>query len=139
MGLFASLLAAMMLGLRHGADPDHLAAIDNLTRNAARAHPSASRFVGTLFASGHTIMILVIAMLIGVVGKRGMFDPGLERAGTWLSVFILVLMVVLNVSRLRTSSDSSPVGLRARMLAPVIGKRGIFAAFPVGFFVRTWF
>ncbi|HEY1729008.1 MAG TPA: hypothetical protein VGG22_11590 [Candidatus Baltobacteraceae bacterium] len=133
MGLFASLLAAMLLGLRHGADPDHLAAIDNLTRNAARSHPSASRFVGTLFASGHTIMILVIAMLLGVVGQHAIFGPGLERAGTWLSVLILFLMTALNVHRLLTSRNPSPIGLRARMLSPFIGKRGVLAALPLGF------
>jgi high-affinity nickel-transport protein len=123
----------MMLGLRHGADPDHLAAIDNLTRNAARAHPTASRFVGALFATGHTVMILVIALLIGAVGQRGIFGPGLERVGTWLSVVILILMAVLNVRRLLTSRNASPVGLRTRLLAPLVGRHGILAALPVGF------
>jgi len=129
----ASLLAALMLGLRHGADPDHLAAIDNLTRNAARAHPSASRFVGTLFASGHTIMILAIALLIGAVGQRGIFGPGLERAGTWLSIAILALMAVLNVRRLLAPGGVTPIGLRTRMLAPLVEKQGVLAALPVGF------
>ena len=122
-----------MLGLRHGADPDHLAAIDNLTRNTARAHPSASRFVGTLFAGGHTIMILAIALLIGAVGQRGIFGPGLERIGTWLSIIILMLMAALNVRRLIASKDAVPAGLRTRMLSPLFERHGIFAALPVGF------
>lgn len=123
----------MLLGLRHGADPDHLAAIDNLTRNTARTHPSASRFVGALFASGHTLMILAIAMLIGAVGQHGVFGPGLERAGTWLSVIILVLMAALNVRRLMAPGNAAPVGARTQMLAPLFERHGILAALPVGF------
>ncbi|MHB8357820.1 MAG: HoxN/HupN/NixA family nickel/cobalt transporter, partial [Vulcanimicrobiaceae bacterium] len=38
------------LGLRHGADPDHVAAIDNLTRNCAPRRSPWTRFVGTFFA-----------------------------------------------------------------------------------------
>jgi nickel/cobalt transporter (NiCoT) family protein len=132
-GFFALLLAAVMLGLRHGADPDHLAAIDNLTRNTAREHPSASRFVGTLFASGHTIMILAIALLLGAVGQRTVIGPGLERVGTWLSVFVLVLMAAINVRRLISSKDAAPVGLRSRMLSPLFDRHGILVALPVGF------
>ena len=43
-----------VLGMRHGADPDHLAAIDNVTRNAYVKTPLLSRFVGTFFAGGHS-------------------------------------------------------------------------------------
>jgi len=32
--IFTSAFTVYALGLRHGADPDHLAAIDNLTRNS---------------------------------------------------------------------------------------------------------
>jgi high-affinity nickel-transport protein len=132
-GFFALLLAAVMLGLRHGADPDHLAAIDNLTRNTVREHPSASRFVGTLFASGHTIMILAIALLIGVVGQRAVFGPGLERAGAWLSVVILVLMAAINVRRMIAPGNTAPAGVRTRIFSPLFERHGILVALPVGF------
>ncbi|MBV8171018.1 MAG: hypothetical protein JO219_03710, partial [Candidatus Eremiobacteraeota bacterium] len=59
-----------VLGLRHGADPDHLAAIDNLTRNSLGARERLSRFVGTLFAGGHSMMVLSIAALAGLLGSR---------------------------------------------------------------------
>ncbi len=133
MSFFAAFLAAILLGLRHGADPDHLAAIDNLTRNTARTHPSANRFVGTLFASGHTIMILAIALLIGTVGQRTVFGPGLERAGMWLSVIILVLMAAINVRRMIAPGNTAPVGVRTRILSPLFERHGILVALPVGF------
>ncbi len=46
------MLIVFVIGMRHGAYPDHLAAIDNLKRNANDKMPRASRFVGTLFALG---------------------------------------------------------------------------------------
>ncbi|MGH7715180.1 MAG: hypothetical protein ACREML_04190 [Vulcanimicrobiaceae bacterium] len=123
-----------MLGLRHGADPDHLAAIDNLTRNAARSHPSASKFVGTLFASGHTVMILGIAVVIGALGQRaGLFGASLERAGTWLSVIVLAAMALLNLHRLLTTRESAPVGIRMHVLSRLTRSGGFLAALPVGF------
>lgn len=123
-----------MLGLRHGADPDHLAAIDNLTRNAARSQPSASKFVGTLFASGHTLMILGIAVVIGALGQHaGLFGAGLQRAGTWLSVIVLAIMAVLNLHRLLTTRESAPVGIRMHLLSSLTRSGNVAAALPVGF------
>ena len=79
--------AVFALGLRHGADPDHIAAIDNLTRNSFEKRPFLSRFVGTLFAGGHTIMVLAIAALVGYLGTT--FAPHgalIEAIGTWISI-----------------------------------------------------
>ena len=39
------------LGLRHGFDPDHLVAIDGMTRSSARVRPGMSRWSG-LFRAG---------------------------------------------------------------------------------------
>ena len=50
----SSAFTVFVLGMRHGADPDHLAAIDNVTRNAYVKTPLLSRFVGTFFAGGHS-------------------------------------------------------------------------------------
>jgi len=40
------------LGLRHGFDPDHLVAIDGLTRSSARVRPGMSRWSGLFFSLG---------------------------------------------------------------------------------------
>ena len=80
--IIASAFAVFVLGMRHGADPDHLAAIDNLTRRAYARHPFWSRFVGALFALGHTAMVVVLAALVGLFGTRlGRFGPTIELAG----------------------------------------------------------
>jgi high-affinity nickel-transport protein len=79
-------LTVFVLGLRHGADPDHLAIIDNLTRNAYERHPHWSRYVGTLFAGGHSVMVLAIAALVGLLGEHLSTQARLiETAGSWVS------------------------------------------------------
>lgn len=57
---FAALCAlALILGIKHGFDADHLATIDGLARcNAARS-PRAARLSGALFSSGHGLVVLL--------------------------------------------------------------------------------
>lgn len=133
--MIASLLAVFLLGLRHGADPDHLAAIDNLTRRITVERPGTSKFVGTLFAAGHTLMVLGLAGAIGAVGRHlGAFGSGLERAGTWLSIAILIAMAALNVRRLLSSSGAAPTGIRTRLLRPLFREsKTVLVALPIGF------
>ncbi len=105
-----------VLGMRHGADPDHLAAIDNVTRNAYVKTPLLSRFVGTFFAGGHTIMVLAISALVGLLGTRfGAHGPLIERIGTWVSIAVLLLIAALNVHTLR-SGGTHVAGAKTRLL-----------------------
>src|ERR1700738_2237449 len=102
--------------MRHGADPDHLAAIDNVTRNAYVKTPLLSRFVGTFFAGGHTIMVLAISALVGLLGTRFAAHGALiERIGTWVSIAVLLLIAALNVQMLR-SGGTRVAGAKTRLL-----------------------
>ena len=105
-----------VLGLRHGADPDHLAAIDNVTRNAYVRTPLLSRFVGTFFAGGHTIMVLAISALVGLLGTRfAAHGEQIERAGTWISIAVLLVVAVMNVQMLR-SGGTRVAGAKTSLL-----------------------
>ncbi len=109
-----AVLAVFVIGLRHGADPDHLAAIDNLTRNAGERMPAASRFVGTLFAIGHSVMVIGIATAAAALGSRIPHEsPALEQIGALASIAILLLMAALNIATLLRSGTST---LRTRLL-----------------------
>jgi high-affinity nickel-transport protein len=112
----SSAFTVFVLGMRHGADPDHLAAIDNVTRNAYAKTPLLSRFVGTLFAGGHTIMVLAISVLIGLLGTRfAAHGQTIERIGTWVSIVVLLALAVMNVGALRSGS-MRVAGAKTRML-----------------------
>ena len=126
-------MTVFMLGLRHGADPDHLAAIDNVTRNAHAASPRASRFTGVLFAAGHSIMVLGLAVVFATLASR-FAGKGLwiELAGGWLSVAILLAIAVLNLRALM-NNDVRPSGLRTRMLPRALREaRNPLIAVPIG-------
>lgn len=122
------------LGLRHGADPDHLAAIDNLTRNCAQRTPQLSRFVGTLFAGGHTIMVLSIAALVGYLGARfSVHARAIENAGTIVSIAVLLLVAAFNLRQLALGQTDRVAGLRTRLLPAVLRTSASpLIALPVG-------
>jgi len=112
-----SALAVFALGMRHGADPDHLAAIDNLTRNSYEKRPIASRFVGTLFAGSHSVMVLSIAAIVGLAGTRiGVHGQLVETIGTWISVAVLVLIALANLRQLRRGGGGAIAGMKTRLL-----------------------
>jgi high-affinity nickel-transport protein len=121
------------LGLRHGADPDHLAAIDNLTRNSIERRPFLSRFVGTLFAGGHSVMVLAIAALVGYLGSRMATNRDLiETIGTWISIVVLVAIAVMNLRQL-SAGGTTVAGLKTRLLPRALREgTSPLLAIPVG-------
>jgi len=114
-----SLVAVVfLLGLKHGLDPDHLAAIDGLTRFNAARRPALSRWSGLLFSAGHGFVVTGVAIAVATVAA-GWSAPGwLEEAGAWISIGFLTLMGVANLAAvLRTPRGEMvrPVGLRSRL------------------------
>jgi nickel/cobalt transporter (NiCoT) family protein len=111
-------LAVFVIGLRHGADPDHLAAIDNLTRNASDRMPRACRFVGSLFAVGHSGMVLASAAVAAMLGSAlGPSSSVLAAAGRIAGIAVLLFMVALNVAMLVRGNTAT---IRTRLLPRVL-------------------
>lgn len=132
--IFTGAFTVFALGLRHGADPDHLAAIDNLTRNSVERRPWLSRFVGTLFAGGHTIMVLAIAALVGYLGTRfAAHSHTIEAIGTWVSIVVLVGIAIVNLRQLASGQTDRIAGVKTRMLpAALRNSASPWMAIPVG-------
>ena len=63
-GLMAS---ALLLGLRHGIDWDHIAAITDLS--ATQQAPRRGLLLGLLYAAGHGAVVLVIGTLTIIAGR----------------------------------------------------------------------
>ena len=79
------LIIGLALGMRHAVDPDHLAAIDGLTRLRPR------RTNGIYFALGHSLVVILLAVGIGhLVTERFSF------LGPWT----LILIGAVNLRRL---------------------------------------
>jgi len=78
-------ILGLALGMRHGTDPDHLAAIDGLTRIRPRS------MNGVYFALGHGIIVILLAVGIGHL---------LAARFAFLGPWILMLIGALNLLRL---------------------------------------
>src|SRR5258708_39733260 len=85
-----------LLGLKHGLDPDHLAAIDGLTRFNARERPALSRWSGLLFSAGHGVVVTLVAIAVATVATEWKAPEWLENAGTWISIGFLSALGTAN-------------------------------------------
>lgn len=99
------LIIGAALGLRHGTDPDHLAAIDGLTR--LRPHPAN----GVLFALGHGLTVILLAVGIGTV-LATRFSP----LGPWT----LIVIGALNLWRMVRGNRNSSALVRPIVAQPFL-------------------
>jgi high-affinity nickel-transport protein len=116
-----SLVAVVFaLGLKHGLDPDHLAAIDGLTRFNAQRRPRLSRWSGLLFSAGHGVVVTIVAITVATIATRWHAPEWLEHAGTWISIAFLTLLGVANLAAVWRTPGGEVVraaGLRSRLFA----------------------
>ena len=105
-------LAALvfMLGLRHGFDPDHLVAIDGLTRT------SASRWSGLFFSLGHGVAVTLIGVVVAVAATEWQAPGWLEQSGAAISIGVLLALGAVNLA--------TALRMPAGVSVPLIGLRG---------------
>ena len=114
-------LAALvfLLGLKHGFDADHLAAIDGLTRYNARLGRGFARYCGALFSLGHGVIVVTIAIAVGAASERWDAPGWLELSGAWISIGFLTLIGIVNLRAVLAAAPHevvAPVGLKGRFL-----------------------
>ena len=91
-------LVVLMLGIKHGLDADHLAAIDGLTRYNAQARPRLAHLAGVLFSLGHGLVVVAVALGVSTLAQAWRAPHWLESFGAWVSIGVLTLLALLNVS-----------------------------------------
>jgi nickel/cobalt transporter (NiCoT) family protein len=91
---------AYTFGLRHAVDPDHIAAIDNVTRKLMQAgkRPIAA---GLFFALGHSTVVIVASILLALsVGALEVRFAGFREIGgvigTSISAAFLLVIALIN-------------------------------------------
>ncbi len=90
----AAVGVALLLGARHGAGPDHLAAVAALATRGGAALPLAVRF-----AAGHAGVLLLAAVGLGALDVGGLAPPWLERAGEIISGAMLLALGIATLRR----------------------------------------
>ncbi|HJU71740.1 MAG TPA: nickel transporter [Paucimonas sp.] len=107
---FSSLMAfAMLFGLKHGFDADHLASIDGLARLQSRlGRNRLARAAGLLFSLGHGLVVLAAAWSFESLGM-GRLPPWLDPLGAWISIVFLGWIGVVNLHNAIRPADSPAV------------------------------
>lgn len=126
----------LALGLRHGLDADHLAAVDALTRMQLQAARRGARWCGAWFALGHGAVVLLVALLVSQWAATARVPAWLDATGTALSAACLLLLGLANLRQLLlvpAGQAPAPAGLRtgltrwARQPAAAAGVGALFA------------
>jgi nickel/cobalt transporter (NiCoT) family protein len=87
----------LVLGVRHGLDADHLAAIDGLTRFNFATSPRLARWCGMLFSTGHGIVVILVAATLGAAATAYTVPEWARAFGAWTSIVFLVGLGLLNL------------------------------------------
>lgn len=125
----------LLLGLRHGFDADHLAAIDGLACHNALRRPRLARISGVLFSLGHGGVVAAVAVGVSLLAQAWQAPAWLESTGVWVSVVVLTLLALVNIAAVvRTPGDEVPrlVGLRSGLLGRLLHAGSPLAVLGVG-------
>jgi len=126
-----ALALIFLLGMRHGLEPDHLAAVDGLTLRSQAASPRWAPWMGTLFALGHGVTVLAIVAVAALASQQ--FSPSETLFGwlEWLPIALLLLIAAMNARSLLAGAQLAEV--RGRLLPRWLRRAsGPFAAILVG-------
>ncbi len=122
-GFLATLGLAGMLGFRHGFDADHIAVVDGMTRSR-QLHRNywTARLVGLQFAAGHSVTILVAALLM--FGQGAALPAWLDGMGVAISLVLLLIIAASNLAHAITPAPDGqrPIGPMAALLFRVTGR-----------------
>lgn len=126
-------LAALvfLLGLKHGLDPDHLVAIDGLTRSSANT--KRRRWSGLFFSLGHGVVVTLVGVGLALAAADWRVPSWVEQFGALVSITVLI---TLGIANLVASVRAAPrvAGVRGRWV-PETSHPVLIAAVGAGFAV----
>jgi high-affinity nickel-transport protein len=124
-----------LLGMRHGFDADHLAAIDGMTRLSSGRQQSLSRWCGALFSIGHGVIVMLIATAVGLLSARWAPPYWIDAFGAWVAIAFLVGIAVTNLRAVLVAEPGSVValvGLKGQFLGRLFEARSGLGVAAVG-------
>jgi cytochrome c biogenesis protein CcdA len=91
-GLVVALAVALLLGLRHATDPDHLTAVSTLV--LSEGDPRGARRLGLAWGSGHALTLFVFGAPVVLLGSR---LPEWLQSGLELAVGIVIVALAVRL------------------------------------------
>lgn len=114
----SAILLMVMLGLRHGFDPDHIAIIDGVSVRYATTKPSLAKWTGTLFAMGHGMVITLVAIMISRVSHAWHFPEYIADLLEWMPGLLLIVVGFMNLRQLNKQTHYHPRGWKMFFIPP---------------------
>lgn len=113
-------LVAVLLGLRHATDPDHLAAVTTLVAGTKERAATSAAGLGAAWGLGHAVTLFAFGIPILLLDR---YLPALlQRAAETAIAFVIAYLAVRLVVRWRTGFfHSHPHRVRTRLGAFGIG------------------
>lgn len=102
----------LILGLRHGLDPDHITIIDQFTYKLHEKGSKWTKWAGTLFAFGHGIMVTVIALVLLFLKNKIELPDFFTILLEWIPLLILLFIGCLNLVSLKRNREVKSLGLK---------------------------
>ena len=112
-----------VLGLRHGVEPDHIAAIDGITLRALDHHEPHAPWTGSLFALGHGAAIALLALGVSLLAATFTLPPLLVTITDWLPIALLALLGAWNLRALLVPGSYRPASVRMRLMPAALRER----------------
>jgi len=95
-GLLSIVLVGLFLGVRHAADPDHVAAVATIVSREKRF--GASAIVGLVWGLGHSLTIFVVGSVI--ILFKVVIPPRVELSMEFLAALLLIVLGLSNLTGL---------------------------------------
>ena len=148
--LLAVMVVAIVLGLRHASDPDHLAAVTTLIASGKERVARRAGMLGLVWGLGHATSLFSFG--IPIVLYRAYLPERVQQGAESVVGVVIVMLAVLLLVRWRRGifdvhrhgdaeprhahGPAHPVKPRTRLQAYAIG---LIAVSAKGFFARTGF
>lgn len=112
----SGILFLLLLGLRHGFDPDHIAIIDGVSMRFASTKPRLAPWTGTFFALGHGAVITAVAVAISLFDHSLRLPQPVWNLLDWVPGLLLIAVGLLNWRSLASPGRYKPVVIRSALL-----------------------
>ena len=119
----SGLVLFFVLGLRHGVEPDHVAAIDGMTLRALDHRQPHAAWTGSLFALGHGAAIAAVALAVSLLAAHVTLPPLLVEIADWLPIVLLALLGAWNLRALLAPGHYRPSSVRMRLMPAGLRER----------------
>ncbi len=120
---FLGCLLLLLLGLRHGLDPDHIAIVDGYTYQLHQQKKTWTKWVGTFFALGHGFMVTLIALFLSLVKSNIKVPDYLSFILEWLPVAMLFYLGCLNLKTIITGNKKHAAIKQTKIVTYLITKK----------------